>query len=187
MSIYREDPPSGCRYLLSLFTGVPIETLHQWLELFWRHKAHRQWIPQVLETLFHLADKDYSIWIVSGTPTDFLLPLQRFLPIEKVVGMDFELTGGGQITGRHSGISCAGEGKAEKLLHLADSRRICFCCGNGTLDGSMMELSELAWSVYPNPQFAAFCQAKGWHILPRPADFLEEPKFIIEENKKNKD
>jgi phosphoserine phosphatase len=93
--------------------------------------------------------------------------------------MDFELDEQGIITGKHAGISCAGQGKAEKLLHLAAGRKIRFCCGNGSLDGPMMELAEVAWSVYPNPEFAEYCRHRGWPILPRPPDFVEEEKFLL--------
>jgi len=179
MRIYRDDPPAGCRYLLTLFTGMAIPTLHEHLEEYWEHHAHRQWVWPVVETLYHLAEKGYPIWVVSGTPTDFLFPLKRVLPIAEIVGMDFEVDEAGRITGRHSGISCAGEGKAEKLRFLLGGRRIRFCCGNGSLDGPMMELAEVAWSVYPNPAFAEYSRAHGWPILPRPPDFVEEEKFVL--------
>jgi HAD superfamily phosphoserine phosphatase-like hydrolase len=179
MRIYRDDHPAGCRYLLSFFTGMSLAKLHAHLDEYWLHVANRQWIWEVVETLRHLADKGYPVWVVSGTPTDFLLAVQRVLPVEKVVGMDFELDERGLITGRHAGISCAGEGKAEKLRSLIGRRVIRFSCGNGSLDGPMMEMSQQAWCVYPNPEFAEYSRARGWPILPRPADFVEEEKFVI--------
>jgi len=119
--------------------------------------------------------------VVSGTPTDFLLPLLRMLPVRAIVGMDFELDAGGRITGRHAGISCAGEGKAEKLEALRGARPVKLACGNGSLDGPMMAMAEAAWAVYPNPEFAEVARAHGWPILPRPADFVEEEKFVLED------
>lgn len=181
MRIYRDDPPTGCRYLLRFFRGLPLERITRLVERWWRDHAHRRWIDEVVATLHHVHQAGYAVWVVSGTPTDFLLPLRRMLPVERVLGMDFELDRHGAITGRHAGIACAGRGKADKLLAEAGRRPIRLCCGNGSLDGPMMELAEVAWSVYPAPSFEAHCRARGWPVLPRPADFVEEEKFLLED------
>jgi HAD superfamily phosphoserine phosphatase-like hydrolase len=177
--IYRDDHPAGCRYLLTFYAGLTRARLREHLEHWWLHHANRSWVWEVVEALYHLADKGYPIWVVSGTPTDFLLPLQHMLGVHEVVGMDFEFDAADRITGRHAGISCAGEGKAEKLLTLLEGRRVVFACGNGSLDGPMMLLADVAWSVYPNPEFAEYSRARGWPILPRPPDFVEEEKFVL--------
>ncbi|MBW2527320.1 MAG: hypothetical protein JRI23_24270, partial [Deltaproteobacteria bacterium] len=53
-----------------------------------------------------------------------------------------------------------------------------FAAGNGPLDTAMLELSEeVCWSVYPAPELEREALARGWHVLPRPADFVEEPKL----------
>jgi phosphoserine phosphatase len=177
MEIYRDDAPAGCRFLLTLYEGLAIETVHNRLDTWWTHHASRRWIHEAVDALLHLAGKGYPIWIVSGTPTDFLLPLHRMFPVDRVLGMDFELDTRRLITGRHAGISCAGQGKADKILDQAGERPIAFCAGNGNLDGPMMELARQAWSVYPDPTFEAHSRAMGWPILPRPPDFVEEEKF----------
>jgi HAD superfamily phosphoserine phosphatase-like hydrolase len=181
MRIYRDDHPAGCRYLLSFFTGMTPATLAAHLDHWWLHEAKRSWVAEVVESCYHLAAKGFPLWVVSGTPTDFLIPLKRILGVDEIVGMDFEVGSDGRFTGRHHGISCAGEGKAEKLLLLAEGRRIVFACGNGSLDGPMMDVAEVAWSVYPNPEFEAHSRARGWPILPRPPDFVEESKFVLED------
>ena len=181
MRIYRDDHPAGCRYLLSFYQGMPSATLTDHVERYWRHGAARAWIWEAVEVVRYLADRGYPIWIVSGSPTDFLLPLQRMLPVNQVVGMDFELDADGVITGRHAGISCAGQGKADKLHHLIGDRPIRLGVGNGSLDGPMMELAQHGWSVYPNPEFAEASRKLGWPILPRPADFKEEEKFLLQD------
>lgn len=177
MEIYRDDHSAGCRFLLTLYTGWDADALQDLVELWWREHAHRHWIDEVVEALYHVAGLGYPIWIVSGTPTDFLLPLLHFLPCHSIVGMDFE-TEGLTITGRHSGISCADQGKADKVASLAQGKVVRFAAGNGSLDGPMMEMAEAAWSVYPNPDFEAYSREHGWPILPRPADFTEEAKFL---------
>jgi phosphoserine phosphatase len=178
MRIYREDPPIGCEVLLRFYAGLSRGDLAEHVELWWREHAHRGWVDEVMESLFHLRDdKGYPIWICSGTPTDLLLPLQHIVGASEIVGMDFELDRRGHISGFPHGVPCAGQGKSNKLASLLGSRHVAFCAGNGSLDGPMMELARCAWSVYPDADFARHSEARGWPILPRPADFVEEEKF----------
>ncbi|MBW2731381.1 MAG: haloacid dehalogenase-like hydrolase [Deltaproteobacteria bacterium] len=179
MRVYRDDPPTGCRFLLTLYHDMALTTLHKHVNHYWEEHA-RTWVWEVMESLTLLQEKGFPIWIVSGTPTDILLPLERIIGANVIVGMDFEVVEG-RITGKHSGIPCAGEGKARKLNAMLGQRKVRFCAGNGSLDGPMMELSEMAWSVYPAPDFAEYSRKKGWPILPRPADFVEEEKFLLED------
>lgn len=178
LRIYRDDAPAGCEFLLRLYEGIALERLHRRIDHWWLHHARRHWIPEVVETIHLLHARGYAIWVVSGTPTDFLSPLERMLPVTEVLGMDFEVDGEGRITGRVRGISCAGTGKADKLRALAGGRRIFVCAGNGDLDAAMMQEAERPWSVYPNPRFEAYSREKGWPVLARPDDFVEEEKFL---------
>ncbi|MDX9721698.1 MAG: HAD family hydrolase [Myxococcota bacterium] len=178
LQIYRDDHAAGCRFLLSLYTGLTQAQLHEGIWYWWRELAQRAWVVEVLEAMYWLAEHRYRIWVVTGSPTDTMLPLKDFLPVDEVVGMDFELDPTGRITGKHAGISCADAGKAEKVKLLWGERPILFSAGNGKLDTAMIMLSTgVRWSVYPNPSFHELSQAQGWHILPRPADFIEESKL----------
>jgi len=178
LEIYRGDHAAGCRFLLKLYTGLSKARLHNSIRRWWREEAKRSWIPEVVETLFHLAESGCEIWIVTGSPSDTMLPLRDFLPVDRIVGMDFELDDAGVVTGSFAGISCADEGKAEKVRALLGERRVVFAAGNGSLDRAMMELSSLsAWAVFPNADFEAVARAKGWPVLPRPEDFVEEDKL----------
>lgn len=179
MRVYAADPPTGCEFLLGFYRGLTPATLAGFVQTWWDHYAHRTWIHPVVESLHWVAERGYGVWIVSGTPTDFLLPLKQMLPVAEVVAMDFALDDQGRITGQPHGIPCAGEGKARKLRSLLDGRPVALGVGNGSLDGPMMALAGQAWSVYPNPAFAAHSKAQGWPILPRPADFVEEEKFLL--------
>ncbi len=181
MRVYAADPPTGCEFLLGFYEGMTPSTLAGYVQTWWDHHAHRRWIPPVVESLHWAAEHGYAVWIVSGTPTDFLLPLKQMLPVAEVVAMDFALDADHRITGQPAGIPCAGEGKARKLRSLLDHRAVTLAVGNGSLDGPMMDLASQAWSVYPNPEFAAHSAARGWPILPRPADFVEEEKFLLPE------
>jgi len=179
LSIYKRDHAAGCRFLLRLYKGLKLEHLHREIWSWWRNHAHRQWIPEALEALYFLADRGIDIWVVTGSPTDTMLPLKDFLPVSTIVGMDFAIDEDLVITGDYSGISCADEGKAEKVKTMVgDDRKIVFAAGNGSLDRAMMELAtDLAWAVYPNAEFEATARARGWPILLRPDDFVEEAKL----------
>ncbi len=177
IQIYRDDHAAGCRYLLSFYAGLTLTRVHELVHLWWRDHAMRHWVPEVVEAMHFLADRDYTIWVVTGSPTDTMLPLCSFLPVHAIVGMDFELDAQGVITGRHRGISCADDGKAVKVQSLWEGP-IDFAAGNGKLDTAMIELATtVRWSVFPNAAFHEVSRAKGWHILPRPADFVEEDKL----------
>ncbi len=175
LRIYREDHEKGCQFMLRFYEGMPIDRFHELCDYWWSH-IKRRWVIEVLESIYLLADEGYSNWVVTGSPTDTMNPLVNFLPVHRIVGMDFELENN-VITGRHTGISCADEGKARKIRSLW-SGPIELAAGNGSLDAAMIELSHsVRWSVYPNPAFRVLSLSKGWHILDRPADFIEEMKL----------
>lgn len=181
MRIYRDDAPAGCRFLLRLYQGLHPEELAARVEHWWLRHARRTWVWPVIESMHLLAERGHEVWVVTGSPSNLMLPLLQMLPVSRIVGMDYEIGPDGRFTGNHSGISCAGTGKAEKVRSIAGDRRVAFCAGNGNLDGPMMELAQVAWAIYPNPEFAEHARGHGWPILPRPADFVEEQKFLLED------
>jgi HAD superfamily phosphoserine phosphatase-like hydrolase len=166
--IYAADACAGCRFLLSFFAGLTKEALTQGIEAYWRDFMKLKIIEEPLELLHHLAAQGFAIWVVTGSPTDMLFPLQRRLPVERVIGMDFEIDARGTVTGRHAGISCAGEGKAEKVRSLW-SGPIQFAAGNARLDEAMLRLArDVAWAVHPHPDLERVARAEGWEIKPSP-------------------
>ncbi len=179
LRIYRRDHGEGCRYMLRMYAGLPYEQVRAKVFHWWRHVAERRWVGEALEALRTVIERGCTVWVVTGSPTVTMLPLVEMLGVHEVVGMDFELDGEGVITGHLEGISCTDEGKAEKVLSLWPSRdTITLAAGNGSLDGAMMRLArDVIWAVYPNPKFEAEARAEGWHLLPRPADFVEEAKL----------
>lgn len=177
IQIYRGDHAAGCRFLLNIYKGLSRAELHARIFEWWGSSAARNWVVEAISALRLLADRGYAIWVVTGSPTDTMLPLKEVLPVAEIVGMDFEFDDNDIITGRHAGISCADGGKADKVRELWGVGPIAFAAGNGSLDIAMMELAKVKWSVYPNPTFAAFSRGHGWPILPRPGDFVEEDKL----------
>ncbi len=166
--IYAGDAPAGCRYLLSFYAGMPIAELGRHVETYWRDFMKLREIPEVVEVLRYLAGEGFRIWVVTGSPTDFLFPLQERLPVERVVGMDFEVDARGVITGRHAGLSCAGEGKAEKVRSLWPGP-IQLVAGNARLDEAMLRLArDVAWAVHPHPDLERVARAEGWEVKPSP-------------------
>jgi HAD superfamily phosphoserine phosphatase-like hydrolase len=166
--IYAEDAPAGCRYLLTFYEGMRAEDLTRHVNAYWNEFMKLDYIEEPVEVLRYLAARGFEIWVVTGSPTDFLFPLLDRLPVQKIVGMDFEVDANGVLTGRHSGISCAGEGKAEKVISLWGGP-IQFVAGNARLDEAMMRLArDVAWAVHPHPDLEKVARKEGWEIKPSP-------------------
>ena len=175
--IYRDDHAAGCEYMLRFYAGLPLARVRARVDEWWR-LAPRRWVLEAVEALRWLGDHGYTTWIVTGSPTDTMRPLRDAYPVERILGMDFELDPAGVITGRLDGISCTDQGKADKVRSLWSGGPIELSAGNGSLDAAMIELAQsVRWSVYPNPRFEALSRQRGWHVLPRPADFVEEAKL----------
>ena len=117
VAIYRANPAAGCEHMLSFYRGMQLTELRRDVVAWWR-RARRRWVVEVLESLHWLAEHRYSVWVVTGSPTVTMLPLTDFLPVDEVVGMDFEVDPGGRITGRREGVRCTHEGKAHKVRQL---------------------------------------------------------------------
>ena len=176
LRIYRDDHAVGCEFMLRFYGGLELGVFHE-LNAAWWLQADRNWVPEVLEAIYTLAERGYTLWIVTGSPTDTMLPVLDFLPFDRVVGMDFEVEEG-IITGRLSGIACTDQGKADAVIHhWGSDKSIALAAGNGSLDAAMIGLGDVRWSVFPNPKFERFSREQCWHILPRPTDFEEEAKL----------
>ncbi len=163
--IYAADAPAGCRYLLSFYQGMTRKDLTRHVETYWNEFMKLDSIQPVIDVLKLLAEQGFKNWVVTGSPTDFLYPLLKRLPVERIVGMDFEENSDKILTGRHAGISCAGPGKAEKVRSLWTGP-IQFAAGNARLDEDMMKLAKgLVWAVHPHPDLEAVAIHEGWEIM----------------------
>jgi HAD superfamily phosphoserine phosphatase-like hydrolase len=161
---YADDAQEGCRYLLSFYKGMPKADLTRHVQAYWDEFMKLDYIAEAIVVLEDLAAKGFKIWVVTGSPTDFLLPLLTKLPVDKIVGMDFDVDANGILTGLHGGISCAGPGKAEKVLSLWNDP-IQFAAGNAILDEAMMRLArDVVWAVHPHPELEKIALHEGWEI-----------------------
>ena len=180
LEIYAKHPPSGCRFLLHLYEGMLRNEVVRMAEDWWEKNSKRNWVGEVMESMYDLSDRGYRIWVVTASPTDLIAPIEKFLPVERVIGIDFEVDSENRITGSYAGILCAAAGKAEKVLSLSENSPILFSAGNSSMDIPMIEISsQVKWAIYPNEEFKKQAEEKAWPILPRPEDFKEEAKFLI--------
>ena len=166
--IYKRDPCEGCRYLLTFFTGMPVAQLDRDMETYWSEFMKLDYLPEAIEVLRWFKERAFQIWVVTGSPTNSLTPLLKRLPVDRIIGMDYEVDARGLITGRHSGISCAGPGKGEKVASLWKGP-IQFAVGNATLDEAMIRLArDVKWAFYPHPDLLRIAEREGWEILRSP-------------------
>ena len=162
--IYAEDAPAGCRYLLGFYKGMSMADLTRHVNTYWAEFMKMIYIQEPVDVLYDLATKGFKNWVVTGSPTDFLFPMLDKMPVDKIVGMDFEVDANGILTGRHDGISCAGPGKAEKVQSLWNGP-IQFAAGNALLDEAMMRLArDVVWAVHPHPVLEEIALREGWEI-----------------------
>lgn len=176
---YPIDPPAACEFLLNLYRGMGLTEVQEAARNWWKAHSERNWIEEVMTSLFHLSDAGYRVWVVTASPTELIAPIQSFLPVDEVIGIDFEVDSQGTITGRAAGIVCAGAGKAKKVRSLAQAESIVFSAGNSMMDIPMIEIADpIRWAVYPNAEFEAQALERGWLLLKRPASFKEEAKFL---------
>jgi HAD superfamily phosphoserine phosphatase-like hydrolase len=163
-TIYSKDPPTGCEYLLTFYEGLSLADLTRHVNTYWDEFMSLKYIEQPMEVLYYLAEQGYRIWVITGSPTDFLYPLLDKMPVQRIIGMDYEVDSRGILTGRHSGISCAGPGKATKV-HSLYPGAIQFSAGNALLDEAMMRLArDVIWAVHPHPDLEKIARAEGWEI-----------------------
>jgi phosphoserine phosphatase len=143
-----------------------MQELKRHVDDYWHTYQKLKHIDLPVAVLQHLAKLGYEIWVVTGSPTEFLLPLLKKLPVTRIIGMDFEVDTQGIITGQRTGICCAGPGKAEKVKSLWQSP-VQFAAGNALLDEAMLRIArDVAWVVHPHPELERIAKQEGWDILP---------------------
>jgi len=161
--IFQVDAAAGCRFLLSFYQGWQLAALQPHVERFWQ--AGRRWNLPVVETIHWLVEHGCAVWVCSCSPTEFLKPALRQLPIERLLGLEFELDDAGAITGWPVGITTAGQGKADCIRAAAGDRRVLLAAGNSRLDVAMLELARsVAWAIEPDPALLEAAHQHGWHI-----------------------
>ena len=177
LKINNENQSRGCRHLLSLYKGLILDTVKDYAWIWWRVSADRDWIQSVVRTLMYLDEKNYSIWMVTGSPAVIMEPVRQILPIDKILGMDFEViekNGDMVITGNYTGIASTNQGKADKVLSFSRDRSIEFSAGNSSLDREMLEISRnVRWCIHPDDQLKKQAAERNWHVLERPGDFRD--------------
>jgi phosphoserine phosphatase len=160
------DPATGCLKILEFYAGMPLEVIDQHVAEFWATAPERPWIDPTIAALRWLADLEFTVWIVSGTPGPVLRPLIGLLPIDAdhILGLDLAADDDGRATGGHRGTPTFGAGKVQRITERT-SDPISLAVGNSILDVQMMELSrDLRWAVNPDDALRAVAEQNNWLI-----------------------
>lgn len=161
------DPLGACFTMLTFYKGMDHDVFCTHVERFWRDSGRRPWQESVTSSLRFLHEAGFTVWVVSGTATAVLAPLVRYLPVQRICGLEFEVDANNRITGDHRGIATAGPGKAEALRSLWRGD-VHFAVGNSIIDLDMLRLAkEVAWAFRPDAALLAQAEAQGWLITPR--------------------
>jgi phosphoserine phosphatase len=160
------DPATGCLNILEFYAGMPLEVIDQHVTEFWATAPERPWIAPTIVALRWLAGLEFTVWIVSGTPSPVLRPLIGLLPIDAdhILGLDLAADADGCATGGHRGTPTIGPGKVQRITERT-SDPIFLAVGNSILDVQMMELSRnLQWAVNPDGDLRAVAEQNNWLI-----------------------
>jgi HAD superfamily phosphoserine phosphatase-like hydrolase len=161
------DFAESCRLMLRLYEGIPEGELARCASVFWREAMKLPFIEPAVEAVRALAQMGFKVWVVTGSPRQVLEPLRGLLPIERIVGMEFEVAGGA-LTGRSAGLTTAGDGKVQAVRALFEGD-VQLAAGNSVSDAPMLRMArDVAWAVHPSPALESIARERGWFISPAP-------------------
>jgi len=169
-TVNRRDPAAGCVEILRFYRGHELAELRARVAEFWRRAAPRRWKAAVIATFRWLAEHDFSLFVVSGTPRLVLEPLVQYLPVDvdHILALELAFDRQGRATGGPSDVVTCGPGKATRL-RAAWPGPVLLAAGNSVLDIEMLQLSEgWRWAVDPDPQLRALATRSGWPIYDTP-------------------
>ena len=169
-AINRRDPAAGCVEILRFYRGHALAALRERVAEFWRTAPPRPWKAAVVATFRWLAERGFSMYVVSGTPRVVLEPLTRQLPVapDHILALELALDGDGRATGAPAGIVTCGPGKAQRL-RAAGAAPLLVAAGNSVLDREMLQQSAAVhWVVDPDAGLRAVAAAAGWPIYLTP-------------------
>ena len=163
-----EDPAAGCIQILNFYTGKTAQEVRTLVERFWQVAPERSWLPRVRAVLKWARSRDMAIFVVSGTPAIVLEPLRRHLDIDRVFGIELEYDTDGRATGKSTGITTVGVGKAERVRAETDMP-VQLAAGNSVLDVPMLRMSTgVSWAINPDRTLRSVAEQAGWFISQEP-------------------
>jgi phosphoserine phosphatase len=168
--VNRRDPAAGCVEILNFYRGHPLAELRAHVAEFWRSAGARPWKAAVIATFRWLAERGFSMFVVSGTPRVVLEPLAQQLPVQEdhILALELAVDPQERATGGARGIVTCGPGKAERLRE-AWPGPVLVAAGNSVLDREMLQLGEAyRWVIDPDEQLRAFATRSGWPIYETP-------------------
>ena len=162
----RADPAAACVMILEFYRGMAADQIRDAVHEFWRAAAARRWNHQAVQAVRWLIEQNFSVYIVSGSPSVVLAELQGHLPIKphNILAVELEFDAENRATGNATGIVPCGPGKVQ-VLRQASSEPVLVAVGNSILDIEMLELSEdVHWAVEPDTALRDLAERQGWLV-----------------------
>ncbi|MGM3175028.1 HAD family hydrolase [Dickeya lacustris] len=153
---------------LSPLTGLPIDVVNAWAEVFITQEILPRYYPQAQERLAWHRQRGDTVVVISASGEHLVAPIARRLGADDALAIGVTLDGG-MITGQIHGTPTYQEGKVARLRQWCAQRTgKPFTRLHGYSD-SLNDRAMLAWVdeayvINPAPELAALATSQHWHI-----------------------
>jgi phosphoserine phosphatase len=157
------DETTMCGEMVTINQGIPERDLEAASVDFFHSVVEPRIFPEMLQLTHALRAAGCDLWAVSSTSVWVVREgVKRFgIAPEKVLGACVHIEDG-LITSRIHRVP-SGPGKAT-ALNEALGTTVSACFGNSVHDLAMLEISDQAFAVNPNPDLESIAQTRGWKI-----------------------
>jgi phosphoserine phosphatase len=149
--------------MVTINSGIPERDLQAAAVEFFSSVVEERIFPEMLQLTHALGAGGCELWAVSSTNVWVVREgVKRFgIAPENVLGACVHIEDA-LITDRIHRVP-SGPGKATALNEVV-GKKVSACFGNSVHDLAMLEISDKAFAVNPNPDLEKIAQSKGWKI-----------------------
>ena len=157
------DETTMCGEMVTINSGIPERDLQTAALEFFSSVVEERIFPEMLQLTRALGAGGCELWAVSSTNVWVVREgVKRFgIASENVLGACVHIEDA-LITDRIHRVP-SGPGKATALNEVV-GKKVSACFGNSVHDLAMLEISDKAFAVNPNPDLEKIAQSKGWKI-----------------------